>query len=80
MIDTTPITAEITKQMFASIDTPIYSGIPLDRFLPMFEKQTKHDCCGQRIVIFDEIQYLKDWEAHLKVLTDGHPNTRSIAS
>lgn len=66
--------------LFASIDTPVYSGMPLDRLIAMFEKQTGHDQNGRRIVIFDEIQYLKDWEVHLKVLTDRYPNTRFIAS
>ena len=66
--------------LFASVDTPLYSGVPLDRLLALYEKQTDHDPKGRRIVIFDEIQYLKDWEVHLKVLTDRHPNTRFIAS
>lgn len=66
--------------LFASIDTPVYSGMPLDRLMSMFEKQTAHDPDGKRIVVFDEIQYLKDWEVHLKVLTDRYPNTRFIAS
>lgn len=66
--------------MFASIDTPLYSGMPLDRLLTLFEERTQHDPAGRRIVIFDEIQHLKDWEIHLKVLTDRHPNTRFIVS
>ena len=63
---------------FASIDTPLYSGMPLERLLELFEKQTGHDPSEPRIVIFDEVQYLKDWEVHLKVLTDQHPNTRFL--
>lgn len=66
--------------LFASIDTPLYSGMPLTRLLDLFEKQTGHDATSRRLVIFDEIQYLKDWEVHLKVLTDRYPNTRFIAS
>lgn len=66
--------------LFASVDTPLYSEMPLERLLALFEKQSDHDPKGRRIVIFDEIQYLKDWEVHLKVLTDRHPNTRFIAS
>jgi len=65
---------------FASIDTPTYSGLPLDRLLELFEKSTESNNEERRIVIFDEIQYLKDWEVHLKVLTDRHPNIRFIAS
>lgn len=66
--------------LFASVDTPLYSNMPLERLLDLFEKQTGHDPQTKRLVIFDEIQYLKDWEIHLKVLTDRYPNTRFIAS
>nr|WP_305988170.1 ATP-binding protein [Roseibium sp. MMSF_3544] len=66
--------------LFVSIDTPLYSGIPLDRLITYFEEQSDHGPNERRIVVFDEIQYLKDWEVHLKVLTDKHPNTRFIAS
>ncbi|BBK42809.1 ATPase [Allostella vacuolata] len=66
--------------LFASIDTPLYSGMPLERLIALFEKQSGHDPAARRIVIFDEIQYLKNWEIHLKVLTDRYPNTRFIAS
>jgi len=66
--------------LMASIDTPLYSGLPLSRLLDFFEKQTGTSSTDRRLVIFDEIQYLKDWEVHLKVLTDRYPNTRFIAS
>lgn len=66
--------------LFVSIDTPLYSGMPLSRLIDLFEEETEHDAQARRIVVFDEIQYLKDWEVHLKVLTDQHPNTRFIAS
>lgn len=66
--------------LFASLDTPLYSGMALEQLLGLFERQTGHDPDARRLVIFDEIQYLKNWETHLKVLTDRHPNTRFIAS
>jgi predicted AAA+ superfamily ATPase len=66
--------------LFVSIDTPLYSGMPLSRLIDLFEEETEHDAQARRIIVFDEIQYLKDWEVHLKVLTDQHPNTRFIAS
>jgi predicted AAA+ superfamily ATPase len=31
-------------------------------------------------VIFDEIQYLKDWEIHMKDLVDNYPETKFVAS
>ena len=66
--------------LFVSIDTPLYSGMPLSRLIDLFEEEREHDTQARRIIVFDEIQYLKDWEVHLKVLTDQHPNTRFIAS
>lgn len=65
---------------FVSIDTPLYSGMPLSRLLDLFEEVTAHDPDSKRLVVFDEIQYLKDWELHLKVLTDQYRNTRFVAS
>lgn len=65
---------------FASLDTPSYQGIPLEELLQLYLKEKG---CGPRersIVIFDEIQYLKDWEVHLKALTDRYPDIRFIAS
>ncbi len=63
-----------------SIDTPLYSGMALEQLVEIFETVRPHDPGSQRIIIFDEIQYLKDWEIHLKVLTDRFPATRFIAS
>lgn len=66
--------------LFASIDTPLYSGMPLQRLIDLFSTQTDSAEDDRRLIIFDEIQYLKDWEVHLKVLTDKYPNTRFVAS
>lgn len=63
-----------------SIDTPMYSGMALERLVELFEKLIPHDPGSRRLIVFDEIQYLKDWEVHLKVLTDRFPATRFIAS
>ncbi len=69
-----------SRLFLASVDTPLYSGMALERILALFEKQSPHDADARRMVIFDEIQYLKDWEVHLKTLTDRYPHTRFIAS
>jgi hypothetical protein len=62
--------------LYASIDAPIYSGISLERFLDFMPKGSN----GKRVVLFDEIQYLKDWEIHMKDLVDSQPNTKFIAT
>ena len=65
--------------LLASLDTPLYGGMPLERLIALFEKRTGHAPSERRIIIFDEVQYLKDWPVHLKSLTDRFPNTRFIA-
>jgi predicted AAA+ superfamily ATPase len=62
--------------LYASIDTPLYAGIPLEKLLRFLPNLDTEQC----IVIFDEIQYLKDWEIHLKDLVDSYPNIKFIAT
>ena len=68
-----------TTVMYASIDTPIYSQIPLEKFLDFFPIHPSQNL-DRYYVFFDEIQYLKDWEVHLKDLVDRYPNVKFIAS
>lgn len=62
--------------LYASIDAPVYSRISLEKFLEFFPQ----DIGTRRVVIFDEIQYLRDWEIHLKDLVDNFPKIKFIAS
>ncbi len=66
--------------LYLSVDTPLYSDMPLQGILELFEAETGHDPDARRVVIFDEIQHFREWEIHLKVLTDRYPNTRFVAS
>lgn len=66
--------------LFASLDTPLYSGRSLEGLVRTFTEQHMHPAGQQLWVIFDEVQYLKDWEVHLKSLVDTYPNIRFIAS
>jgi len=66
--------------LYASIDTPTYTGMSLASFLDLFVKAHSHDEREPRLVVFDEIQYLKDWERHLKDLVDRFPATRFVCS
>ena len=61
--------------LYVSIDAPVYSRMPLAKFLEFLPTQN-----GNSLVIFDEIQYLKDWEVHLKDLVDNFPGTKFVAS
>lgn len=63
--------------LFASIDTPLYSNMPLEKFLNYLPEGID---TRSSVVIFDEIQYLKEWERHLKDLVDTYPNIKFIAT
>ena len=62
--------------LYASIDTPFYTGMSLEQFLQFLPGFSDRRC----IVIFDEIQYLRDWERHLKDLVDSYPNVKFVAT
>jgi predicted AAA+ superfamily ATPase len=68
------------KILFASIETPIYNNISLDELFAMAKRATGDQDSNGWFVFFDEIQYLKQWEVHLKNLVDVYRNTRFIAS
>lgn len=67
--------------IYASIDTPLYSGIALEDLFSL-ALESVEDCNASEsyYIFFDEIQYLKDWEQHLKHLTDAYRSCRFVAS
>jgi len=66
--------------MYVSIDTPTYNNQGLQFFIDLHVRHHQLPQDAQRYVIFDEIQYLADWERHLKVLVDNNPQIRFVAS
>lgn len=65
---------------FVGIDNPIYVNLGLEDILLLYQKAMNLDTFKGCYVFFDEIQYLKDWERHLKVLVDSYPETKFIVS
>jgi uncharacterized protein len=63
--------------LYVSVDTPIYMGISLEKFVSFMPGAKEQARC---VVIFDEIQYLREWEVHLKDLVDSNTNVKFIAS
>ncbi len=66
--------------LFVSLETPVYTDIPLARFVEMFRQRFGHTLQAPLYLIFDEVQYLKQWEVHLKSLVDSWPEFRFIVS
>ena len=66
--------------LFLSLETPIYTGLALEKFVHLFQDRFRHEPGVPLTIVFDEIQYLRDWEVHLKSLVDSYPKIRFIAS
>ncbi|MFZ1319792.1 MAG: ATP-binding protein, partial [Candidatus Nitrotoga sp.] len=61
---------------YMSLETPLYSGIALEKMLNLFQKHFEHKKDDQLYIFFDEVQYLRDWEIHLKSLVDSYASYR----
>ena len=65
---------------FIGIDNPIYVHLSLDDILSLCKGSLNLSHLDGCYIFFDEIQYLKDWERHLKVMVDSYPDTKFIVS
>ncbi len=68
------------KIFFIGIDNPIYLHLSLEDILHLAKEALQLNNLEGCFVFFDEIQYLKDWERHLKVLVDAYPKTKFVVS
>ncbi len=68
------------KIFFVGIDNPIYVNLGLEEILLLCKDSLALKSLEGCYVFFDEIQYLKDWERHLKVLVDSYPETKFVVS
>lgn len=69
-----------SRILYLSLDTPLYAGRSLESLVKTFVDHHEHKRERQLWVFFDEIQYLKDWEVHLKSLVDTYRHIRFVAS
>ncbi len=66
--------------LHAALDTPTYAGLSSERLLALFARAKPHDPSAARLVVFDEIQHLRDWEIHLEDLVDRFLRTKFVVS
>ena len=66
--------------VYFSIDEPLFFSLSLEDFLNKYKKITGEKSLKNKIIFFDEIQYLKNWEVQLKILVDTYPKTKFIVS
>ena len=65
---------------YFSIETPLFNGISLEELINLYLKTNSKTTKDKIFFFFDEIQYLKDWEVHLKSLVDSYHNFKFIVS
>lgn len=68
--------------IYLSIDTPIYNHFSLEELFQTACVALKENSTNPSgyYVFYDEIQYLKNWEMHLKSLIDSYRGVKFVAS
>lgn len=69
-----------TDILYLSLETPLYSGRALETLLRDYMDLHGRKKGSRLWVFFDEVQYLRDWEVHLKSLVDSYPAVRFVVS
>ena len=66
--------------LYVSLETPTFFGQSLESLVLRFQKAFERPEGTQLFVFFDEIQYLKGWEVHLKSLVDSFRGIQFVAT
>lgn len=67
--------------IYISVETPIYNKIYLEQLFQLACQILNKSAGKEKMyVLYDEIQYLKNWEVELKSLVDTYINVKFIAS
>ncbi|MCM2281944.1 MAG: ATP-binding protein [Bdellovibrionaceae bacterium] len=69
-----------TSIAYMSLDEPLFYSMSLEALCEKYCSATREMSLEGKIIIFDEIQYLKKWDVQLKVLVDRHKNTKFLVS
>jgi predicted AAA+ superfamily ATPase len=65
---------------YVSLETPLLNGTNLESLVSRFQKLFDRPAQTPLYVFFDEVQYLKNWEIHLKSLVDTFRHCRFVAT
>lgn len=66
--------------LYISLETPTFFGQSLESLVRRFQKMFERPTGTALFVFFDEIQYLKGWEVHLKSLVDSFRGIQFVAT
>jgi predicted AAA+ superfamily ATPase len=71
---------ESSQIAYISIDHPLYNDLGLDALIALYRVASQSSTEETTYVFFDEIQYLKGWQVHLKSLVDRDSSLKIIVS
>lgn len=66
--------------LYLSLETPIYTGLSLESIITTYSELHGHKRNSHLFIFYDEVQYHKNWEVHLKSLVDSFPEFRFVAT
>ena len=64
---------------YISLDQPLYTRLSIEEAADEIRRSSENPD-GPRVLFLDEIQYLADWERHLKAFVDAHPGVKCVVS
>ncbi len=64
---------------YISLDHPLYTRLSIEEAADEIRHASENPD-GPRVLILDEIQYLADWERHLKAFVDVHTGVKCVVS
>ena len=65
---------------YLSLDQPLYSNLSIEELYAQIRVAGGLKNTESTFLFLDEIQYLRDWERHLKVFVDAHPRIKCVVS
>ena len=66
--------------LYLSLETPVYTGLSLENIVTTYLDIHNHTRDSRLFIFYDEVQYHKNWEVHLKSLVDSFPEFRFVAT
>lgn len=65
---------------YINVELPLYNGLGTDQLIKLGRKASGGDPNEPCFFFFDEIQYLRQWEVHLKTAVDTYDNIKFVVS
>jgi predicted AAA+ superfamily ATPase len=69
-----------TSLCYINIELPLYNGLGIDQLIKLGWKASGGKKDEPSFFFFDEIQYLREWEVHLKTAVDAYDKIKFVAS